>query len=391
MADSDLIPARGIRGYAAVADTGIAVGGTLTVLQLAQRGMRSICAVDSNGLSSGGLTMLQLRARGIMGCCPVLETGLSADASTPYLTLVQRGLNPMCPVTALGVAQGGTATMTQLAQKGIQGFCPLTEAGAETTFGVAAFAGIGDVVSGAIAYWSSGRAYSNATKGGNLIRVRRNSDNAEQDFVSLSTGALDSASLTTFLAATTGADVTWYNQISSNHITQATAGQQPVVNLSGLGSFVTADFTAASTHALVSGSAISQTQPYTLVIVARTLLAAQNETFAETVNTVLHGYHSAAANETYIFAGGLVTATASDAAFHAITPVINGASSNIYVDGTSNAVAPGGANLGAAITIGGRVTFPFQGRIIEVAIYPVGFTGTQASNISSNIHSFYGF
>jgi len=255
----------------------------------------------------------------------------------------------------------------------------------------AAFTGPGDVVSGAIAWWGL-RAYSDATKTTNLVRIRRVSDNAEQDFASLSTGALDRASIVTFLAASTGRVVTLYDQIGTKHVTQPTAGQQPVVNLSGIGSFVTADFTAASTHALTSGVAVSRVQPYTFGTVAKhTNIGSQAELFAESANLVFMGYRVSADNQVNIFNGGSFTATASDAAFHALTPVFTGAASNIYVDGTSNAVSAGVAPLGDLITLGGRGIIPFSGLLAEFGIWPSAFSGAQASSMSSNMHSYYGF
>lgn len=69
-----------------------------------------------------------------------------------------------------------------------------------------------------------------ATYSGAAIRVRRSSDNTEQDinFVSSAVDAvLDTAALTTFVGANDGFVVTWYNQDgSSNHFTQTTAALQ---------------------------------------------------------------------------------------------------------------------------------------------------------------------
>lgn len=391
MADIDLLPARGIRGYAVVADTGIAVGGTLTVLQLAQRGMRSICAVNSDGTSSGGLTMLQLGARGIMGCCSVLETGLSTDSAVPILILKQRGLNPMCPVTALGVAQGGSATMIQLAQRGIQGFCPLTEAGAETTFSGTAFSGPGDVVSGALS-WYGLRAYSNATKGASLVRIRRVSDNAEQDFASLSTGALDRASIVTFLAATTGRFVTFYDQITTRHVTQATAANQAVVNLSGIGSLVTADFTAASTHSYASAGTLTQAQPFTWNGFAKSVNNGGAQTlFIADDSFGSISFRSPGDNTAFAYAGTVLSATAADGSFHALTAVHNGASSDMNVDGTTTSGNAGASGPGGALIQLGQFngTQFFNGSFCEGGIWVAVFSGAQSSSMSTNQHAYW--
>ena len=63
----------------------------------------------------------------------------------------------------------------------------------------------------------------------NVIRVRRSSDNAEQD-IGLVSGTFDSASYDTFVGANTGYVVTWYDQSGTgNNATQATAAAQMVV------------------------------------------------------------------------------------------------------------------------------------------------------------------
>lgn len=64
---------------------------------------------------------------------------------------------------------------------------------------------------------------------GNLIRVRRSSDNAEQD-IGQSAGVLDTASLATFVGASDAFIVTWYDQTGNgNDLSQATTSKQPMI------------------------------------------------------------------------------------------------------------------------------------------------------------------
>lgn len=62
---------------------------------------------------------------------------------------------------------------------------------------------------------------------GNLIRIRRVSDNVEQNFGPLAGGRLDVASILTFLGGGGGKLVTVYDQFGSNNWTQSTAAMQP--------------------------------------------------------------------------------------------------------------------------------------------------------------------
>ena len=88
-----------------------------------------------------------------------------------------------------------------------------------------------DTYSGAAAAYSLRKlrsAYS-----GNAIRVRRSSDNTEQDFGFVA-NILDTASLLTFVGAGNGFVTTWYDQSgNANNATMSTAANQPQIVSSG--------------------------------------------------------------------------------------------------------------------------------------------------------------
>lgn len=88
-----------------------------------------------------------------------------------------------------------------------------------------------DTYTGAVAAYSLRKL--STSYAGNCIRVRRSSDNTEQDF-GFSSGVLDTASLLTFVGANNGFVVTWYDQSGNgNNQTQATATSQPKIVSSG--------------------------------------------------------------------------------------------------------------------------------------------------------------
>ena len=69
-----------------------------------------------------------------------------------------------------------------------------------------------------------------AAYAGNAFRVRRASDNAEQDIGFSADGRLDTSALLTFCAATNGFVTTWYDQTGNNrHLVQLTAASQPQI------------------------------------------------------------------------------------------------------------------------------------------------------------------
>ena len=68
---------------------------------------------------------------------------------------------------------------------------------------------------------------------GSAIRVRRSSDNAEQD-IGFSSGNLDTSALTTFCSGTNGFVTTWYDQSGNgNNGLQTTAANQPRIVTAG--------------------------------------------------------------------------------------------------------------------------------------------------------------
>jgi len=82
-------------------------------------------------------------------------------------------------------------------------------------------------------YPNAAAAYSlrllNNAYTGNAIRVRRSSDNAEQD-IGFSSGVLNTSALTTFCGSDSGFVTTWYDQSgNSNNATQTTAANQPLI------------------------------------------------------------------------------------------------------------------------------------------------------------------
>tara|TARA_R110000868_G_scaffold358716_1_gene620433 strand:- start:268 stop:1134 length:867 start_codon:yes stop_codon:yes gene_type:complete len=69
---------------------------------------------------------------------------------------------------------------------------------------------------------------------GSAIRVRRSSDNTEQNIGFNSLGDLDTTALDTFCSGTNGFVTTWYDQSGNgNNLTQTTAANQPQIVSSG--------------------------------------------------------------------------------------------------------------------------------------------------------------
>lgn len=93
------------------------------------------------------------------------------------------------------------------------------------------FVGLLDLYPSAAAAYSLRRLRNGYT--GSAIRVRRASDNTEQD-IGFSNNQLDTSSLTTFCSGTNGFVKTWYDQSGNGRdATQTTAANQPQIVSSG--------------------------------------------------------------------------------------------------------------------------------------------------------------
>jgi len=87
-------------------------------------------------------------------------------------------------------------------------------------------------------YPSAAAAYSlrklRAAYSGSAIRVRRSSDNTEQNIGFTALGNLDTSALTTFCGSGNGFVTTWYDQSENGRdVTQTTAANQPQIVSSG--------------------------------------------------------------------------------------------------------------------------------------------------------------
>lgn len=262
----------------------------------------------------------------------------------------------------------------------------------------AAYVGPGDVVSGATA-WYGLRAYSNATKGSNAIRIRRISDNSEQDFVTLSTGALDIASIATFLSATSGKIVSVYDQTGNgNTLTQATAGAQPSYVDSGIGSLPTASFALVGGGQFWASGSWNGTstigQPFTLTSVSNYAGNATDGFGAlqfSTATIAIFWVDSPPTIGIYAPTPGL-TASAALSTWEAFQGVGNGVSSDANLNGTANTGTTGSTAFGGAtVQLGNGGGGRFVGSWVEGGMWNAGFTSGQSSSMSSNQHSYWGF
>lgn len=219
---------------------------------------------------------------------------------------------------------------------------------------VVAYVGPGDVVSGAAAWWGL-RAYSSAKVGTKAIRLIRASDSAQQDFNTLTNGALDIASISTFLTSTTGKVVTLYDQTGNGFdITQSTDANRPDFLLNQLNGLPIITFaTASSQYLTYQGGAFSLTpQPISWFILCQTLGADSNKymmscpgsAVAMIYGSIIQIFLAAPANSAS-------NNNMTSGNYHSVLGVFNSASSLISIDAVNDLTVNPGTNAVSADNI----------------------------------------
>lgn len=225
----------------------------------------------------------------------------------------------------------------------------------------------------------------------NLIRVRRSSDNTEQD-IGFVNNVLDTSSLTSFCGSGNGFVTTWYDQSGNGrNATQTTAANQPQIVSNGS---VLIDLqnkpqlTLGGSKFLNVNNSLSLSQPFTPIAVAQPVLTNNFEFIFDTnggnrVTTFSFNDQRAA-----IFAGNTVLATGTHTrSQHIYFSIYNTTNSFLYLDGIQIINGNAGSNSYSNITIGQNNAS--IGKASEYIFYP----SNQSSNrtgIESNINTYYG-
>jgi hypothetical protein len=267
------------------------------------------------------------------------------------------------------------------------------------------YVGPGDVVSGARMWWGL-RAYSAATAGTKIANIC-NASAICADINSTASGDFDIATaqggtLNCGGAGGTCTIKTFYDQTAGNNCTAATcditdnfsSANRPTLVFNCIGTKVCLSYNGTANSLATQTAVTSISQPVTFSGIANSTNTGAQQALVTTNGggSAQVGYRNSANNQVFSYAGSVLAATASDGSFHALQAVFNGGSSDINVDGTQNTgtagtnVATGSGYLGSA----GATQF-LNGKVTEAGTWPIGFSSTQSSNMSSNQHSYWGF
>jgi hypothetical protein len=231
----------------------------------------------------------------------------------------------------------------------------------------------------------------------NCIRVRRSSDNTEQDFGFVN-NVLDTASLLTFCGAGNGFVTTWYDQSgNANNITQATATRQPrIVNAGALETSngkTSMRFLSASTMLLqkTSYTTIDFKNTAVATVISDALSATNQNPFSLNTNPRWYTPYITPTN-TYYGYGATATTILSEATdnnqrlyfMNANSTTLSAFTNNITKSTVSSVV---GNSSNIQIGAGGATNY-YNGKIQEA----IDWASEQSSNrtgIQNNINTYY--
>ncbi len=259
-------------------------------------------------------------------------------------------------------------------------------------------------------YTSAAGAYSlrklKSDYSGNCIKIRRSSDNTEQD-IGFVNNEVDTASMKSFVGANNGFVTVWYDQSGNNYnATQTTAANQPAIITSGVvfrvNSKVSVSFTAATSQYLTNASiSISAgTKYFTLSVHNITNTSNNNYIFYTASGGVAQSSNS---NELFGFAGGIsAQASSTTTAQQLFTNVYDGGGSTnadrlkTYKNGTQLTITTFGGTIPSSITSTGMgIGRPYtinaaymDGSISEIILW-YNDKSASRSGIESNVNTYY--
>ena len=296
-----------------------------------------------------------------------------------------------------------------------QAHAQLTITGVGGGFGAAGggvYAGPGNVVSGASAWWGI-RAYSTATRGNKVANVCNSTGGADVGcadmFSDATTGIIVPATISSITCPGANCTIkTLYDQTGANtcsgaacDLTQGTVGSRLLLTASCFGALACGDGSTQTPAYTTGSTTFTIAQPYTFSGVYKR--TSNFTSFGDWLACIGTGVQAQAltnssVNSMALYTGSAIPAvTSADSTAHATQLVFNGSSSIGSIDGsdttglslgnTASCGAGAGSNFRVGISFGG-----FRGDLNEFGVWPVGFTSTtQTSAMSANQRAFWGF
>lgn len=261
------------------------------------------------------------------------------------------------------------------------------------------YTGVGDIASGWLA-WFGMRAYNAAYATGSHAAMDI-VDQAGANTLTvniLSTGALDVASISAWVTAHTVTTILvtkLYDQTGNGfHLTQATVGAMPTLLLAqtiGSGSFPL--MLLANGQQMLSATAPTYgTTPSFSAVLNATPVGGFTTVFGTNTGNAGGIWTTAASHVVELYSGTAATAPLTAGTWGAVQGMYNGASSSLYVNGTSTgSLSPGTFNETGVLAFGGALGgFKWGGKITEMGVIAGNLSGGNQSGVNGNQTAYYG-
>lgn len=218
---------------------------------------------------------------------------------------------------------------------------------------------------------------------GNAMRVRRSSDNTEQD-IGFNGSELDTSALTSFCSGTNGFVTTWYDQSgNSRNATQATAANQPrIVNAGIVENMLSKpSILHTSGNSFLTLSSVVLSNDYSLIGVIKF-----NSLNKEWLGTPSYGIYNEANAIYHNFAGPIGASFGTLPSLPFLRKAGNTAS--LFNNGSLLGAFSGLGSFSFSSLSGEGSAYNMVGYISETIVYATD-QSTNRSGIESNINSYY--
>jgi len=231
---------------------------------------------------------------------------------------------------------------------------------------------------------------------GPAIRVRRSSDNVEQDIYFDVNGNLNTSALTSFCSGTNGFITTWYDQSgNARNATQTTAANQPQIVSSGsvlnnINGLPTIQFDGINDN-LASSSFTSQSQPYTIFMVQKWIGSTYRYLLDLALDSAIGCVNGGVLQAAYF--GGTINSslTANNTRNQLYYALANSTTSQISINNETPVIGNAGTGAANKVTIGSYGGNLFFGNTFmsELVVY-FSNNSSNRTGISTNINTYYG-
>lgn len=236
---------------------------------------------------------------------------------------------------------------------------------------------------------------------GYCIKVRRASDNAEQD-IGFSGNDLDTAALASFCSGTNGFIKTWYDQSgNSKNASVSSTGRQPQIVSSGTvlvdaNGNPYADFDGTDDILPLVDTALGLTQAFSVMVVALRDVTTNEQIIFNCSNGSCYLGANPSGGNWYAYAGATVNLGVSTSAAHCVQVVYNGASSKYKIDdGTvttcnlSTQNATDNIRIGSGYGAGASDVYAWNGKIQEFIISDAAFSDAEMDALGSDVVGYF--